>query len=759
MQERGNEIRTFMPRYGCINERRNQLHEVIRLSGMNLIIDDNDHQLIIKVASIPTARVQIYFIDNDDYFARKAVLSDDAGWFADNDERAIFFARGVLETVKKLRWNPSVVHCHGWFSAVVPIYLKHMFADDPVFRDVKIAVSLYDDAFPGELDAGFRAKVEHEGVQDENLKILDNSSYQNLMRFVMDYADGIVLASEGSMPPWRSMPAAAASRYWSIRRRRRRDSIIIISSMKNYRGVRKWLNAVLVLGVAGMLTFAGCTEVDDTLGYELVPGNQQMEMRLHSIRKGFEARMFMSDSVKSSNLSYGYFGTTKSDTFGIRKAGFMTQYLWASISDRKNWYGYRPIFDSLQLLLSVSSYAGDTLQPQRFGVYRILNNDYLKDNDGNGDGTTDTTFFTSFNPVAAGCVDENDPLFTFTFPDGTTTGPATTAVTLEPTAAGLDYVKELMMQEGKYKNDSTVYTNDSLWVNYFCGLAILPLDFNGTTGATFATTLAESGMMLYGRNRDSVDATLIRDTLQTLFYFYDEYATTYGNVSVNTVERTNTRYIDYDAIVEKPGGGTVEPQQPFELGYVEGMGGALVELTLTDEFLSVLGELQAEQEDEGYRTVAINQALLSIYVDGVTDGGWEQGFSQKVIERFDASISRLGLYTDFKTLTPVSDYAYDYEQQYEVTLPYGGYLNRSLGCYTLNISSHIQRLWRAYQEAPIDPETGERQYTEAQKRMMTLYLAPGATDLFTFNRIALQGGIKAGENAPIHMELTYTLIK
>ena len=175
MQERGNEIRTFMPRYGCINERRNQLHEVIRLSGMNLIIDDNDHQLIIKVASIPTARVQIYFIDNDDYFARKAVLSDDAGWFADNDERAIFFARGVLETVKKLRWNPSVVHCHGWFSAVVPIYLKHMFADD----------------------AGFRAKVEHEGVQDENLKILDNSSYQNLMRFVMDYADGIVLASEG----------------------------------------------------------------------------------------------------------------------------------------------------------------------------------------------------------------------------------------------------------------------------------------------------------------------------------------------------------------------------------------------------------------------------------------------------------------------------------------------------------------------------------------------------------------------------------
>ena len=141
MQERGNEIRTFMPRYGCINERRHQLHEVIRLSGMNLIIDDNDHQLIIKVASIPSARVQIYFIDNDDYFSRKAVLTDAEGnYFADNDERSIFFARGVLETVKKLRWTPSIVHCHGWFSSVVPVYLKHVFADDPIFRDVKIAL-------------------------------------------------------------------------------------------------------------------------------------------------------------------------------------------------------------------------------------------------------------------------------------------------------------------------------------------------------------------------------------------------------------------------------------------------------------------------------------------------------------------------------------------------------------------------------------------------------------------------------------------
>ena len=201
MQERGNEIRTFMPRYGCINERRNQLHEVIRLSGMNLIIDDNDHQLIIKVASIPSARVQIYFIDNDDYFARKAVLRDEKGdFFPDNDERAIFFARGVLETVKKLRWTPTVVHCHGWFSAITPIYLKKVFADDPIFRDVKVVFSLYEEDLPGALDPAFASKIAGEGVKDDRLQLLNDPSYENLCRFVLAYADGVVIASKRVKP-------------------------------------------------------------------------------------------------------------------------------------------------------------------------------------------------------------------------------------------------------------------------------------------------------------------------------------------------------------------------------------------------------------------------------------------------------------------------------------------------------------------------------------------------------------------------------
>ena len=196
MQERGAEVRTFMPRFGCINERRNQLHEVIRLSGMNLIINDNDHQLIIKVASIPSARIQIYFIDNDDYFARRAVLTDEEGKpFADNDDRAIFFARGMLETVKKLRWAPTIVHCHGWFSAIAPMYLKKVFYDDPLFRDVKIVLSLGDDKFEGCLAEDFKQKLEGEGIMDSSMAILGEPSYENLYRFVIEYADGVVVTS------------------------------------------------------------------------------------------------------------------------------------------------------------------------------------------------------------------------------------------------------------------------------------------------------------------------------------------------------------------------------------------------------------------------------------------------------------------------------------------------------------------------------------------------------------------------------------
>jgi starch synthase len=196
IQERGREIRTFMPKFGSINERRNQLHEVIRLSGMNLIIDDTDHPLIIKVASIQSARMQIYFIDNEDYFQRKYVFYDKNNkFFKDNDERTIFFSRGVLETVKKLGWPPDLVHCHGWITSLVPLYVKRAFRDNPLFSDTKVIISIYDDDFTELMDKDFANKIKIDGITVKDLKHYKKASFVSMMKAAIDYSDGVILGS------------------------------------------------------------------------------------------------------------------------------------------------------------------------------------------------------------------------------------------------------------------------------------------------------------------------------------------------------------------------------------------------------------------------------------------------------------------------------------------------------------------------------------------------------------------------------------
>lgn len=198
IQERGREIRTFMPKFGNINERRNQLHEVIRLSGMNLIIDDTDHPLIIKVASIQSARMQVYFIDNDDYFLRRSTVANEEGTeYEDNDERSIFYVRGVMETVKKLRWIPDLIHCHGWMSAVTGLYIKRMYADDPCLRNAKVVYSVYNDDFKQPLDAKFADKLKMDGAHDKDLAgIKKDTSFIGLSKLAVDFADGIIQGSE-----------------------------------------------------------------------------------------------------------------------------------------------------------------------------------------------------------------------------------------------------------------------------------------------------------------------------------------------------------------------------------------------------------------------------------------------------------------------------------------------------------------------------------------------------------------------------------
>lgn len=197
MQENGYEIRILMPRFGNINERRNRLHEVIRLSGMNIVVNNNDNPLIIKVASIPSARMQVYFLDNEEYFHRKQVFKDAQGkFFPDNDERAIFFCKGALETVKKLGWAPDVVHCHGWMSTLIPAYLKTAYKDDPNFKSAKVIYSLYKEEFEGKLSDDFEEKALTGSMTNEEIAPYKGADYSGLYQGAVHYSDALVIAED-----------------------------------------------------------------------------------------------------------------------------------------------------------------------------------------------------------------------------------------------------------------------------------------------------------------------------------------------------------------------------------------------------------------------------------------------------------------------------------------------------------------------------------------------------------------------------------
>ncbi|WP_185855839.1 glycogen/starch synthase [Blattabacterium cuenoti] len=193
MQSIGNDVRIFMPRFGVINERRHQLHEVIRLSGMNLIINDIDQPLLIKVASIPDARLQVYFIDNEEYFKRKAIYEDENGiFFHDNDERALFFTKGVLEAVKKLNWVPDIIHIYGWISSLIPLYIKNFYKNDFIYRNAKIIASIYNKPFKGVLNKDLINKIRFDGIKSRKIKLLENPNYFNLIKLCMDFSDAII---------------------------------------------------------------------------------------------------------------------------------------------------------------------------------------------------------------------------------------------------------------------------------------------------------------------------------------------------------------------------------------------------------------------------------------------------------------------------------------------------------------------------------------------------------------------------------------
>jgi len=195
----GGQLRIFTPRYGDINERRHQLHEVIRLSGMNLVINDVDMPLIVKVASIQKERMQVYFIDNDEYFKQEDAFDDHGKLYADNDERCIFFAKGIIETVKKLNWSPDLIHIQGWLGALLPLYLRTYYKDEPIFYNTKTITCFLRSSFEGQLDAALLSKVGFDEITEKEAEELKEPHSLNLIKIASRYSDAITTV-KGTLP-------------------------------------------------------------------------------------------------------------------------------------------------------------------------------------------------------------------------------------------------------------------------------------------------------------------------------------------------------------------------------------------------------------------------------------------------------------------------------------------------------------------------------------------------------------------------------
>ena len=556
--------------------------------------------------------------------------------------------------------------------------------------------------------------------------------------------------------------------------------------MKRFNNFRRMLLPVAALTAAIGLTLGGCTKVDDTLGGNLIPDNQQMRAGYVQLpradelnpKKYVETRLFQTDSIVSSNITYGYMGSMLNDTLGHRSAGFLSQMVNYYKVD-SGYFGYMPIFDSAQILLKVTSFGRDSVTEQSFAVYEVVSNKYLTEKPiAPNKSQRDSTFYLNFDPVAEGVYNPDEPLFTFTL-GGEGKYPSTTsAVTLEPTEAGKKYIRRLMLQEGEYAGDYSIYSADSLkyWVEAFKGLYIAPNPEKPLTeygkGTIFATELTYSGLSVYGRNRVKDDPSLIKDTIGMVYYFYKDGAE-FGNVSVNNVkhdyeEATIARRINIEEARE-----TAENRPENPLVYVEGMGGVVTEMTFSPEFFA---ELEAEiakgnADGKNFKTLAFSQVRMSIYFND-SDYEWEKiadgtaGDILRMTDQMNAYPARLGMYTNYKTLTPISDYAYIYEQNYgsSVTLAYNGKINRSRGCYVMDITGYMQQLWNSYMEAKADAggEVANIDWDKVKNR--SVYIGPEAYGLYTTSFGVLQGmptqaGTAEPNNAPIRFSMAYNLIK
>lgn len=543
------------------------------------------------------------------------------------------------------------------------------------------------------------------------------------------------------------------------------------------------LSLVAMLLTAALVAVGCTTEVDYTMGEEFIPEQQKMEMRHRTYRAGemmegsttvamplSATHLYMTDSIPSANMVMGYFGKERSDIYGNRTAGFMTQMLFGLSLDEERGWGYRPIFDSMTMSLYITDYHGDTTHKQRFEVYEITSNDYFRLPE-----DKDTSFYINFDPTP---YISSEPIFEFTFPNqergiyvGDIENPEECIVRLEETPATAEYIERLMLltdldDNGGYALDTDglyVVGNELAFLDKVRGIYIKPAEDNHMgEGAMFATQLEKSYLRLYARGRYEEDPTIIRDTTDMTYCFYidpEDYDVKAGNVSINTVQHDLSDVSSFNPDV-------IEQHGEVLIGYVDGMGGVVTELTFSDELIQSLADIALGHEDA---VVSVNQAHLTIYLEG-SAYDYTTIDPMYITPLLNAAMPRMGLYTNYAQRISVTDYAYSKEGSY--TLAFDGNINRSRGCYTMDISSYIQSLMMAARDnlledgKTVNLDKFSAGYTPEEESLVQFrhfYIAPTVDGLFGMDRQAIIGGdgeVNGKSNeSPITLEITYTIVR
>ena len=582
----------------------------------------------------------------------------------------------------------------------------------------------------------------------------------------------------------------------------------IQNSMMNCLKIKLSALRLLVLAAVALFSVGCSADVDSELGYDIIPDHQKMEMRhlkfkggkvivfngaassedksVYTEREGkfFRTSLYHTDSLLSSNVLNGYIGVEHNDTFGMRSSALASSIIFMNSVDKETGFGYKPIFDTLSLILTINDYGVDTLTPVKYEIYELT-----KPLLGSVVNAADTSAYSNCN--MEGAYDPSKPLFTFTFPDGEKTGPTTRTIDLTPVDMSRhgqtwDFVRRIMLIPNDYDTNKewdgyardvdSLYSSEKKWQEHFHGVYIKPVLESvdaSKRGALYSFDLKSSGLQLMGRNRNPKDPTLIKDTIGANYYFYDEtldgYTDEYGNfidgpedvknISVNSIKHDytgsllgNLNIAAYDKDGKKlPNSSRDEVAEC----YVEGFAGVATEIYFTDEFLAELKRasyLDPDKADVKYRAVGINQCRLYVYLKGA-DYNWDENINNAhlLTPLMDNSISRLGSYIGYSKLNCIADYDPEYETNSGSALAYGGHLNRTRGCYEMDITGFMQRLYNYVNSLEKLEDYDETVTPRA------IYLGPEAISPYTFKHTELQGS--SSTKAPIHLEMTYTMVK